>query len=495
MSAGLLPVLSCAALAAAERRWLRRHPGAEASLMRKAAAAVAEETRRLLGGRPGRVLVAAGKGKNGADAVLAALMLAPARRVTVVLAEGGVAAGLPARALAKARRGGARILGPEALARRPPAAEALLDGLLGSGFRPPLSRGLLAAVRWVGRAACPVVSVDVPSGAGDATDGPCVRADLTVSLGCLKAPLLRPKVAARAGRIRVADLGLGLPSGDPASSTPALPAPLAAPRPARTEKRRRGRVLAVAGSPAMPGAAVMNTEACLRAGAGLVTALVPAELRARAALALPEAMWRSQESPEDLRAARALAATADVTLVGSGLGKGRLVLARAMARAARGVLVLDADALRPDVVRCGARAAARILLPHAGEFRRIGGGAATPSNAARLARRLRAVVVLKGPMTCVTDGARTVLVPHGGPVLARGGSGDLLAGIVAAVAAARAELGLDLLGAAAAAATWHGMAADALAEAEGETPVRTTQLLDGLSPALRRARRAASEGA
>jgi len=495
MSAGLLPVLPCAALAAAERRWLRLHPGKEAGLMARAAEAVADEARRLLGERPCRVLVAAGKGKNGADAILAALRLARGPAITVALAEGAVADGLPARALARARRAGARVLGPEALDRRPPAADVVLDGLLGSGFRPPLAPRLLRAVRWIGKARCPVVAVDLPSGAGDASDGPCVRADLTVSLGCLKAPLLRPRVAARAGRVRVADLGLGLPAGRESASMPGLLASLAAPRPARTEKRRRGRVLVVAGSPAMPGAALMNTEACLRAGAGLVTALVPAELRPRAATALPEAMWRAQESAGDRREALGLAATADATLVGSGLGRGGLPLARAAARAARGALVLDADALRPDVVRAGKGAAARVLLPHAGEFRRLGGGAPTPANAARLARRLRAIVALKGPLTCVTDGARAIHVPHGGPVLARGGSGDLLAGMTAAVLAARGELGLGLLEAVAAAATWHGMAADALAEAEGETPVRTTQLLDGLSPALRRARRAASEGA
>ncbi len=493
MTAGLLPVLSCADLAAAERRWLRRHPGAEPALMDRAAAAVAAETLRLLGERPARVLVAAGKGKNGADAVLAALRLAKGRGVTVVLAENAAAAGLPSRALAKARRAGARIMGPEALAKAPSGIDVVIDGLLGSGFRPPLSPALLRAVRWINRARCPVVAVDVPSGVGDATDGPCVRADLTVSLGCLKAPLLRARVAARAGRVRVADLGFGLAAGGLAATTPALLGPLAAPRPARTEKRRRGRVLIVAGSPAMPGAAVMNAEACLRAGAGLVTALVPAELRSRAATALPEAMWRAQESAADVAAARQLAGSTDVTLVGSGLGEAGPPLARAMARAARGALVLDADALRPAIIRAGAGAASRVLLPHAGEFRRIGGGAPTPAAAARLARRLRAVVVLKGPLTAVTDGTRTILVPHGGPVLARGGSGDLLAGIVAATVAARAELGLDLTLAVAAAATWHGMAADALAAAEGETPVRTTQLLAGLSPALRRARRAATE--
>ena len=98
------------------------------------------------------------------------------------------------------------------------------------------------------------------------------------------------------------------------------------------------------------------------------------------------------------------------------------------------------------------------------------------------------MIVLKGPLTCVTDGVQTCYIPHGGPILARGGSGDLLAGMVAAVVAARTTYKLNLFSAVVTAVTWHGAAADELARAEGETSVRTTQLLTGLSPALRRAR-------
>jgi len=487
--AGLLPVMGCAEMAAAERAWLRRHPGRDWPLMRRAAAAVAEEARRALGREPRTVLVLAGKGRNGADAILAGLILAGrAGKLTVALAEDGVSPGLPARALGLAkRRRGARILGWRAALEATPRADLVLDGILGSGFRPPLAPGLRALIRAAGRLRGLRVAVDLPSGSGDETDGPCLAADLTVSLGCLKRPLLRARVAAKAGRIRVADLGLPLSAGTESAATTGILAPLAAPRAARTEKRRQGRVLIVGGSAGMPGAVIMNTRACLGAGAGLVSVAAPAAVQARAALELPEAMWMAQEAPATGRRLRELAGTADATLVGSGLGTSGLALARRVARAIRGVAILDADALRPDIVRAAAKAAARVLLPHAGEFLRLGGKAATPDEAARLARRLRSIVVLKGPLTCVTDGARTVHIPHGGPVLARGGSGDLLAGIVAAVVAAREVLRLDLMEAVVAAATWHGAAADEVASARGETVVRTTQLLDGLLPALRRA--------
>lgn len=486
--AGLLPVMSCAEMAAAERSWLRRHPGRDWALMRRAAAAVAEEARRALGRDPRTVLVLAGKGRNGADAVLAGLILAGrSGKLTVALAEDGVAAGLPARALGLAkRRRGARIVGWREALRPEPRADLVLDGILGSGFRAPLAAALRKLIQAAGRLRGLRVAVDVPSGSGDDTDGPCLGADLTVSLGCLKRPLLRARVAAKAGRIRVADLGLPLPGAAEGSATAEVLAPLAAARDARSEKRRQGRVLIVGGSAGMPGAVVMNARACLEAGAGLVSVVAPAALQASATLALPEAMWMAQGARATPSRMRALAATADATLVGSGLGRSGLGLARAAARAARGVAVLDADALRPEIVRAAGKAEARVLLPHAGEFLRLGGAAATPAEALRLARRLRSVVVLKGPLTCVTDGTRLVHIPHGGPVLARGGSGDLLAGMVAAVVAARAALGLDLLGAVTAAAAWHGAAADEVASERGETVVRTTQLLDGLLPALRR---------
>jgi len=460
--------------------------------MRLAVAAIAAETRALLGHRPRSTLVLAGKGKNGADAVLAALALGG--KVTVLLAQGEPTGALPRRAIARARRMGATVAHWDAA--RPVALgdhELVLDGVLGSGFEPPLDKDLRALIRWSDRLRGLRVAVDVPSGVGDRTASPSFRADLTVSIGCLKSPLLRPAVARRAGRIRVADIGLPLALGETRCATASALDPLRAPRNARTEKRAQGRLLIVGGSRDMPGAVVMNTEAALRAGAGLVTVAAPEAIHARAALALPEAMWipvaasRGGAPAERLpKAAEAACDLADTVLVGSGLGRGGIRLAVATARRIRGVAVLDADALRPEVVRAAGRATARVLLPHAGEFRRVTGQAASPAAAMRAARRLGAIIVLKGPLTCVTDGRTLTHIPLGGPVLARGGSGDLLAGIVAATLARRGSLGLGLLDAVIAAAAWHGAAADWLARHEGESAVRTTQLLAGLSPTLRR---------
>lgn len=492
MRATLLPVLTCAELAASEEAWLREHRGAEPTLMRRAVAAVAAETRALLGRRPRATLVLAGKGKNGADAILAALTLGG--KLTVLLAAGEPEGALARRALAAARRRGAHIRRWDP--RRPPAhptQDLVLDGILGSGFRAPLAPGLRQLLRWSESLGGLRVAVDVPSGVSDDTDGPAFRADLTVSIGCLKAPLLRPRVAARAGRIRVADIGLPLGLGESRCATAACLDPLRTPRAARTEKRAQGRVLIVGGSVNLPGAVVMNTEASLRAGAGLVTVAAPAALHAQAALALPEAMWipvpagRGGAPAARLPAAAAsLAEKADVVLVGSGLGPRGVKLATATARRARGVAVLDADALRPEVVRAAAQSEARVLLPHAGEFLRVARTTPSPEAARRAARKLGAIVVLKGPMTCVTDGQTVTHIPFGGPILARGGSGDLLAGIVAATVARRRALGLGLLDAVVAATVWHGLAADWLAAREGESAVRTTQLLAGLSPTLRR---------
>jgi NAD(P)H-hydrate epimerase len=147
--------------------------------------------------------------------------------------------------------------------------------------------------------------------------------------------------------------------------------------------------------------------------------------------------------------------------------------------------VLDADALRPAVIAATKHAAVRVLLPHAGEFKRLSGRTASVAAARAYARRTKTIVVLKGPLTCVTDGLRVLHIPFGGPVLARGGSGDLLAGIVTSVVARRAELGLSAFDAVVLATTWHARAAEWLRDNHGEEAVRTTDLLAGLSPVLR----------
>jgi len=271
-------------------------------------------------------------------------------------------------------------------------------------------------------------------------------------------------------------------------------------------------VIVVGGSTGMAGAPCLCGLAALRSGAGLVTAFVPESLVPAFAARAPEAMWVGwPETPdgglalEGRHLLRARLDHASALVIGPGLGREAetLALVADLVESAKVPLVLDADALQSEIVRAGK--AVRILTPHAGEFARIKD--AVPTGA---------TLVLKGPVTRIESRAglqpafgrakgglksrpaAEAIVYHsffGGPVLARGGSGDVLAGLIggllAQIVAERpsaprgGESASATLLAAARGVVWHGLAADALARAHGQTAVATTQLLDFLPAVLR----------
>lgn len=490
MPRATLPVLTCAEAARREKAFLRGSEAKSLALMHRAAEGIRHEVVQHLGARLGAILVLAGKGNNGADAVLtAALLRTPLTRITVLFAEGIPSTG-QAAAIWSRHGAGMRVAGPKDLKRLLRSEfDLVLDGFLGQGFRPPLRAPYAALIRTCAKLRGFRVAIDLPSGLGDGATGLAVRADLTVSIGALKRPLLQPAAAAIRGRVRVIDIGLPGKSGAEACATSHALASLRKLRPANTEKRQQGRVLIVAGSQAMPGAALMNTAAALQGGAGLVTTCLPRAIQTRAAVAYPEAMWRGLETNAagTLTEQPHLAAFAnkDVLLTGSGMGADAVAYLQTLLAGFAGDRVLDADALRPEVVHAvRARRGVTVLLPHAGEFLRLSGKPLTVAHGLAYARRTRTLVVLKGPLTAVTDGRRVVHIPFGGPVLARGGSGDLLAGMVAAVLARRRRLGLTAFDAVVAAVTWHAQAADLLRRQRGEEAIRTTDLLPRLSQVL-----------
>jgi NAD(P)H-hydrate epimerase len=332
------------------------------------------------------------------------------------------------------------------------------------------------------------VAVDLPS-AG------VFRADFTYATGSVKAPVL---AAPTAGRVRYLDLGFfrGDEAGEQRVLTPEVLAPLGGWRAPASDKRTHGHVLIVGGSGAYPGAVLMTVLAALRSGTGLVTAFVPETLVPAFAARAPEAMWVGwPQTPtgglalegEHLLRARLERGTALV--LGPGLGRERETLALAASLVANSPLplVIDADALQPEIVRAGT--AARILTPHAGEYARI--ESAVPESA---------TLVLKGPVTRITRWAEfsasagakrgrkppaaSSVVYHsfcGGPVLARGGSGDVLAGLIGGLLA---QTPAEPMLAAARGVVWHGLAADALAQARGSTAVTVTELLEHLPGVL-----------
>lgn len=496
------PVLSCAAAAAWEKARLTDQ-AQEWAAMQKAGAGVARaiaDDYREIGGLPAdaRILVVAGKGHNGGDALLAArelLALHPAASVVVVLAFGaGELKPLAGRALDWLRQHALDrvvILPPEpALA--PDQRYALcLDGLFGFQFRPPMDPAIVhliarlnqhAGIRF--RAA-----VDLPSGLGETSVASAFHADFTYATGSVKYPVLSPRHMAAVGRLRYVDIGL-LQEDSAADATerillPSVLAPLAELRASQSDKRTFGHLLVVGGSGSYPGAILLSVRAALRSGAGLVTAFVPEALVPEYASRHPEAMWVGcpvtaqgglAAGTAERVAARADKATA--LLIGPGLGAEAetLALAAHLAGESKVPLVLDADALRPEIV---ARVQGKPFIgtPHAGEFDRIAPALFANGNFTAP----QGVLVLKGPLTRVTDGKTIYHSPFGGPVLARGGSGDILAGLIGGLLAQRpAEPCL----AACRGVVWHGRAADLLARARGQVAVETSEILEQLGQAL-----------
>jgi ADP-dependent NAD(P)H-hydrate dehydratase / NAD(P)H-hydrate epimerase len=536
------PVLSCAGARTLETHLFGGDEEKEWTAMQRAGTAVARallEDFKEIGGFPanGRVLVLVGKGHNGGDALLAAdeiLSTRPeaAAHVSFIFGERALRP-LAVRAWRRLLETAGKHNRVRPVAINVSEGTALvaagsgerssydlcLDGIFGFQFHPPVDAATAEVLRAVNshpgirlRAA-----VDLPSGVGEQAGDTFFRADFTYATGSVKAPILEEGNRAATGRLRYCDLGFfdrpvagiadpgfansALHSASPAVQlsaavtnfvlNPSVLAPLAGLRAALSDKRTFGHLFVIGGSRSYPGAALMCVRAALRSGVGLVTAFVPESLVPAFAATAPEAIWAGwPETPEGslalegLHLLRARLQRATALVVGSGLGPEAEThaLVAEIVKLAEVPLVLDADALQPSNL-AAARGKRVICLPHAGEFKRLAGGReATPAVLRATAREANATIVLKGPVTQISDGDRIYHSLVGGPVLARGGSGDLLAGLTGGVLAQTPD---DTLLAACRGVVWHGMAADLLARDRGQVAVQVTQLLDHLPAALR----------
>lgn len=449
---------------AAERELMARLP--EGALMARAAAGLAAVCVRLLPRVYGsRIVLLAGPGDNGGDALYAGARLA--RRGAAVTAVPMDPARIHAGGLAALRAAGGRVA--ESV---PARADLVLDGLTGIGGRGGLRPAAAALAERIPAGAL-VVAVDLPSGVDADTGevaGPAVSADVTVTFGAYKPGLLIDPGASRAGAVRLVPIGLEpsapaeLEALQHADAARLLPVPGAS-----SDKYRRGVVGVLAGSEQYPGAAVLAVAGALRGGAGAVRYVGPA---ADAVLA---------RYPEVLVGRGRVQAW----VVGPGLGSGREAeVERALAERDVPVL-LDADGLRgldPAVVR--SRRAATLLTPHAGEAAALLGVAREAVEAGRLAAvrelagRYGAAVLLKGSTTLVASGGVVRVNPTGTPWLATAGSGDVLSGLAGALLAG----GLSGVDAGALAAYLHGLAGRLAA---GGAPVVAQEVAAALPEAWR----------
>ena len=508
-------VLDAAQMRDADRRTIDEIGIPSIVLMENAGRAVAGAIEARFAERDrGRVAVLCGRGSNGGDGLVVARVLAErgAAVTIVLLARAEELRGDSGANLAIARKLGLAVDEAPAAsgwhACRPAvaAADLVVDALVGTGIRVPLEGLLATVVSDVNATRQPVVAVDLPSGLSADTGaciGACVDARVTVTLGALKIPLVVSPAAERAGEVVVADIGI------PARVVDALAGPrvellerddLRARLPVRARDAHKGdcgRVVVVAGSPGKTGAARLAGTGALRSGAGLVTVATPASCVGPVA-AVPEYMTAALPETEEGTVRRTaaddvLALGADVVAVGPGLGVGPepRALVRALVERVAGPLVLDADALNVLAGEPGTLAIRRdrvtVATPHPGEMARLAGTAVADVQANRIdaARRFaeeRGVhIVLKGARTVIAAPSGAIRVnASGNPGMATGGTGDVLAGVLAAWLA-QAE---DAEAATSLAVHLHGLAGDLAAKRIGETALVAGDVADHLGAAV-----------
>ncbi len=368
-------------------------------------------------------------------------------------------------------------------------ADLVVDALLGIGANRPLADDLLALVHAMNQrpVQMPCVAVDVPTGCygdGDVAPAVMVRADVTCATGPRKlATCFLPGLAA-AGTVHACDIGLTVPTAVACyEATIALAAAWLPSRPLESYKGTFGTLCVWAGSAAYPGAATLCCHAALRTGTGIVSLATTH--------ALAPLLWRVPELTLTLMDGQPLTALSDARfsayLVGPGLGRNpetEALLTTFLRPTHLGQrhIVLDADALtlmsRNLAWYESIPAECAVLTPHMGELRRLCGGTIPPGHpvsvAQTLAARWRQVLVMKGSTTVIAAPDGTCFVwPHPNPVLAVGGSGDVLAGIIASLLAQ----GVVPIRAAVLAVVIHGLAAKQLQHAVGDAGILASEII------------------
>ncbi|CAN5733887.1 NAD(P)H-hydrate dehydratase [soil metagenome] len=460
-----LPVVSSAKMRAAEEAAFARGITAE-TLMDEAAAGIACCVSSFFP-KPGRCLVFAGKGNNGGDALAAAALLQEigwAVELRLLFPEEEMGE-LPRKKLAAVRSDPRPRVGGQTV---------ILDGLLGLGSRAPLREPIRSACREINQRRATqdafVFALDLPTGlesdSGNATQD-CVVADCTITIGFPKRGLVADEALPFVGRLEVAPLPELTPPDGPVEATVATASSLRhllPRRPFSGYKNQFGRVGIIAGSRGLTGAALLCCSGALRAGAGLVNVFVREAIYPIIAAAAP---WEAMVLP--VRSYReALERDISAWAIGPGLGQSHAEEILSLIEEVETPMVLDADGLNilAGSMNVLARSrGARLLTPHPGEMRRLGGEENQPraTIAAKFVEQHRATLLLKGSRTIVAERGQPLSYnTTGTPAMATGGMGDVLTGVCAALLAQKlspydaARLGTWLCARAAEMALFHG---------------------------------------
>jgi ADP-dependent NAD(P)H-hydrate dehydratase / NAD(P)H-hydrate epimerase len=389
---------------------------------------------------PGAAIVFCGKGHNGGDALVAARHLQKAGwRIDIRLAF-SISELAP---LTRCHLDAIGVSPSDSLQDHGGSRLIVIDGLLGIGVTGAPRGDVAKCIRELNalrsRGAF-TVSMDLPSGleasTGEVFD-PCVKADLTITLGFAKTGLLADQATCNVGRLAVVPLpGVSSTEGDMASVATALTLRSLAPiRDFDTHKGNYGRIGIIAGSTGYLGAARLCSAAVVHAGGGLVTLYaLPETYEQLSLLTIPEVMVQRVDSYD-----RILQERHDVLAIGPGLGREHDEQIRRLIETATMPCVIDADALNAvsrDVSLLSRCAGPRLLTPHPGEMERL------DPQQSRTRRLWAEDFVSAYPVTLLLKGARTIVAEKGNPVafnstgnpgMGSGGMGDVLTGVTVAL--------------------------------------------------------------
>jgi len=368
--------------------------------------------------------------------------------------------------------------------------DIIIDALYGSGLNRPLKDLSAKLVERINQSKAFVFAIDVPSGMfidKSSANNAVIKADITLTFQCYKLCFLVAENAEYIGSLKILDIGL-LPEflntveSNYQIVTKKIIQDIYIPRKPFSHKGTYGHALIIAGNTGKMGAALMATHACLRTGAGLTTVNVPSKFLNAVHTSLPEAICNLREDDLDFEKINAVA-------IGPGLGTkddAKNIVEKTLQQFKQ-AMVIDADAL--NIISENKNLflqlnAAKILTPHPKEFERLFGKAENNferiESALLQSKKYNCVIVLKGAFTLIACNGEGWFNTTGNAGLAKGGSGDILTGIIAALLAQKYQpLQAALLG-----VYLHGFAADITLEKQSEESMLASDVVENLGTAF-----------
>jgi NAD(P)H-hydrate epimerase len=500
-----MKILTCSQLKELDQYTIAHEPIASIDLMERAARKITRAIARRWDASY-HVVVFAGPGNNGGDALAVARMLSELQyQVEVFLFNTKGELSDDCRTNLQRLKECGQVYFTEVSTRFDPPElsehHLVVDGLFGSGLNKALSGGFAAVVKYVNASHAQVVAIDVPSGLMGEDNTYNVRphimhADVTLSIQLPKLSFLFPENEGIVGEWELLPIGLKQEFVDESPSSffiteEADIIKLIQPRRRFAHKGNFGRGLLIAGSYGMAGASILSARGCLRSGVGVLTVHVPIANHNLLQVAVPEAIVHTDihdryfAEPVDLERYNAVA-------IGPGLGQEEDT-ALALLEQIQGCqlpLVIDADALNILSTRrawLSKLPKHSILTPHIGELERLIGKCADSyeriSKTKELAAYLQSYIILKGAWTAVvTPEGNVYFNPTGNPGMATAGSGDVLTGVLLSLLAqGYSEEDACRLGVYA-----HGMAGDIAAERLGQTGMTAADIVEALPEAWKK---------